>query len=345
MLRSSWCDPAVADALFAEHGAVLGRDPGPRAAPFSAAQRASAACPDWKDPKSNPATVNRKTLGWNGAAAAFAYGYIRLGREGGYKAVGADQLIGGPWPDNEPAVSCLDWKSGEPNAKYYAITMLASALGAGPKAFLNATFSSGPAPAPVPVGTTGNGTCGATNFGGDCNTAPKGAYNAAQEGITTLAECVAKVKDCKMASFVSFSNVPGNSDCSWYSSCDFDHLCEDCSQCGIGCPRYYPYESEVLHAAPPPPAPKPAVEVLPFILQDATKRRGVLLVSKTASLATIVLTGAGLAGAKATVLDGTTDGVTVAPEPGFVPPTQRAVGADGALKLGPYAIAIVWASP
>ena len=86
------------------------------------------------------------------------------------------------------------------------------------------------------------------------------------------------------------------------------------------------------------------VAVLPFILQSAGKRRGVLLVSKTASLITVVLTGAGLAGAKATVLDGTTDGVTVAPEPGFVPPTQRNVGADGALKLGPYAIGIVWAA-
>lgn len=31
--------------------------------------------------------------------------------------VGADQLIGGVWPDNEPGVSCLDWKSGQPNAK------------------------------------------------------------------------------------------------------------------------------------------------------------------------------------------------------------------------------------
>eukprot|EP01046_Picozoa_sp_COSAG06_P033768 COSAG06_NODE_3476_length_5286_cov_2.649123_2_plen_97_part_00 len=28
----------------------------------------------------------------------------------GWKLVGADQLIGGPWPDNEPAVSCMDCK-------------------------------------------------------------------------------------------------------------------------------------------------------------------------------------------------------------------------------------------
>jgi sucrose-6-phosphate hydrolase SacC (GH32 family) len=102
---------------------------------------------------------------------------------------------------------------------------------------------------PPPVGTTGNGTCGATSFGGDCNVDPTGAWNAAAENITTLAACVAKAKGCKMANFVSFSNVPGNADCSYYSSCDFGHLCEDCSKCGIGCPKYYPYESEVLHQA------------------------------------------------------------------------------------------------
>lgn len=49
-----------------------------------------------------------------------------------------------------------------------------------------------------------------------------------------------------MANFVSFSNVPANEDCSWYSSCDFQHLCADCSKCGIGCPAYYPYTSEVV---------------------------------------------------------------------------------------------------
>ena len=49
--------------------------------------------------------------------------------------------------------------------------------------------------------------------GGDCNSEPSGAWNAATEKITSLEECVAKAKDCKMANFVSFSNVPGNADC------------------------------------------------------------------------------------------------------------------------------------
>ena len=84
------------------------------------------------------------------------------------------------------------------------------------------------APAP-PVGTVGNGTCGATNFGGDCNADASGAWNAAAEGIGTLEQCVAKAMPCKMASFVSFSNVPGkNTDCSWYSTCDFSHLVSRC---------------------------------------------------------------------------------------------------------------------
>ena len=344
---NEWCDPASAAALFAEHGEALGRDPGPRMAPFSSKEREGAACPDWKDPKSNLTAINRKTLGWNAAAAAFAYGYIRLGRDAGYKAVGADQLIGGPWPDNEPAVSALDWKTGEPNAKYYAIKMLASALGAGPKAMLNATFSVPTPPSPEPAGTTGNGTCGPTAYGGDCNVAPKGAWNAVQDGITSLDECVAKAKGCKMANFVSFSNVPGNSDCSWYVACDMRHLCEDCSKCGIGCPKYYPYESEVLHAVSPPPEPVhrgTLVELMPFILQGASQRRGALLVSKTVNPTTIVLSGAGLAGGEVSVLDGTLNGEVLEPEPGFVPPVQRVVGADGVLKLGPYAVALVWAT-
>jgi len=60
---------------------------------------------------------------------------------------------------------------------------------------------------------SGNGTCGPTNFGGDCNSDPKGAWDANKENIKTLEQCVAKAKPCAMADFVSFSNVPGNADC------------------------------------------------------------------------------------------------------------------------------------
>jgi len=97
-------------------------------------------CPDWQAvstgggyanhdlTKMKGLGINRATWSWNSAAAVFALGYATLA-ELGYKYVGADQLVGGTWPDNEPAVSCLDWQTGEPNVKYYAIKMLADSVG------------------------------------------------------------------------------------------------------------------------------------------------------------------------------------------------------------------------
>ena len=46
-----------------------------------------------------------------------------------------------------------------------------------------------------PVGTTGNGTRGPTEYGKDCNSDPKGSF----PGMKTLDACVAKLKGCKMA--------------------------------------------------------------------------------------------------------------------------------------------------
>ena len=43
------------------------------------------------------------------------------------------------------------------------------------------------------------------------------------------------------------------------------------------------------------------------------------------------------------VLDGSVDGKTLDPEPGFVPPVDREIGVDGVLTLGPYAVALVHA--
>ena len=48
--------------------------------------------------------INRKTQGWNAAAASFAYGFGRFAQLG-YKLVGLDQLVAGPYPDNFP--SCV----------------------------------------------------------------------------------------------------------------------------------------------------------------------------------------------------------------------------------------------
>ena len=117
---------------------------------------------------------------------------------------------------------------------------------------------------PPPIGTIGNGTCGPTNFGGNCNEDTHGAYDANALGIKSLSACVNYIrgKGCKMGKYVSYSAA--TSDCSWYSDCQMDELCEDCSQPGPNCPgglapgghcpHYYPYESEYI-GQPPPPVP------------------------------------------------------------------------------------------
>ena len=83
--------------------------------------------------------------------------------------------------------------------------------------------------------------------------------------MKTFDDCVAKVKTCSMGNYVSYS-LEAN-DCSWYSACEFNQLCADCSKPGPncpnpatgGCPKYYPFESEVLKIGPPPsPSPSPS---------------------------------------------------------------------------------------
>ena len=268
--NTEWCNTSDAARLFAAHAAdgaahPLTRDPRSRQSP-----RARNGCPNWQDARSKGTRINRKTIGWNAAAAMFAYGYGRFAALG-YRYFGADQLVGGPWPDNEPAVSSIDWDTGEVNAKYWAVRMLAKALGAGPKTIYDANVTSGPPP-PPPVGTIGNGTCGATKYGGDCNTDPTGAWDARKEGILNLTACVAKARGCKMANFVSFSLKDWNSDCSWYSACDMGHLCEDCSTCGIGCPSYVPYSSEVIKVAPPSPPPRTQTSLRCLLSSTMTQR-------------------------------------------------------------------------
>ena len=62
--------------------------------------------------------INRKSLGWSASAAHFAYGYGRLALAG-FRYIGLDDLACGPYPDNEPAVTGLDWQTGEPNARFF----------------------------------------------------------------------------------------------------------------------------------------------------------------------------------------------------------------------------------
>lgn len=248
----------------------------------------------------------------------FAYGYQKLALLG-YKLVGADQLVGGPWPDNEPAVSMLDWKTGEPNAKYYATQMLAKALGSGKKSFFNVSvhFEATPHPSgAIPV----TGCCGHTDYTMDCAGVSKGSWNSTILGITNLTACAARVmQECPHANFASFSSH--NQDCSWYERCDLKHL----EQPAVT----PPYLSEQLHPTPP----VPPISVLPYQVHDSAKR-GLLVVCKSHRGCALRLKDPTVY-SNATVLEGT------GAEPGFAAPSVRVVGGDGTLAIGPYGIALV----
>lgn len=88
--------------------------------------------------------INRTTVSWNAAASLFAFAFGTLA-ERGYLFVGQDQLVGGTWPDNEPAVSMLDWQSGEPNAKYWVTRLLAATVGSRAPKRLSPSNTSDPA--------------------------------------------------------------------------------------------------------------------------------------------------------------------------------------------------------
>lgn len=186
-------------------------------------------------------------------------------------------------------------------------------------------FDGPPASAPPPpVGTKGNGTCGATAFGKDCDVDTRGAWDAHAENIANLSACVAKAKPCKQAEFVSYSSQ--NADCSWYSDCDFEHLCKDCSKCGIGCPHYVPYESEVLRSTSSPTASSAAATPPSSSVMTATP-------SPTAeSFATAAPPPSALAGRRLGTIYPADAGAKVAGQ--AVPPGLRSSRAD-TLQLQP----------
>ena len=98
-------------------------------------------CPDASQANATGMKINRSTLGWNAAAAAYAYAFGQLS-EFGFLYVTADQLVAGPWPNNCPFVASLDWTTGEPNAKYWGVRMLAKALGKAPRDLYASSVSS-----------------------------------------------------------------------------------------------------------------------------------------------------------------------------------------------------------
>lgn len=108
----------------------------------------------------------------------------------------------------------MDWQTGEVNAKYWVTNLLATTVGTSQeKTVVNSTVTFAAAPRPK-VGSTGTGTCADTSYGGTCADHALGSYNSTKEGITTLEQCVDKVKGCSNGNYVSFSLK--NEDCSWY---------------------------------------------------------------------------------------------------------------------------------
>lgn len=268
--------------------------------------------------------MNKMTMSWHAAAAVFAYGYATLA-EYKYKYVGQDQLIGGTWPDNEPGVSCMDWQSGQPNAKYWITQLLAKTVGDGKAKTIHASNATvmGASP-PAPAGTVGDGTCGATDFKpvSACNAEGTGAIHASAAGITDLAGCVAAVSQCKHGNYASFSAK--NDDCSWYSACDMTNLL----RVGAG------YKSQVLHPNSPVADASTFLHIMPYTKDDV---KGLLLINKKAAPVDVKL--ADITGGVATIVE--YDLSVSATAPATNPPVARRVGASGTLRLGAFGTAIV----
>ena len=67
---------------------------------------------------------------WNLSAAVYAYVYGNLARKG-IDIVGESQMVG--YPSQFPSVSMVDWKTGQPNAKYWVLKLLLDNLSPGDK--------------------------------------------------------------------------------------------------------------------------------------------------------------------------------------------------------------------
>ena len=108
-----------------------------------------------------------------------------------------------------------------------------------------------PAPTASATADVAPGFCASTraqtsSSQSDCDVTPAGSFDASGWANQSLAACVARLQDCKMANYVSYS--ARNADCSWYQRCDMGAL--------LLSPRGY--QTQVLKAQPsPPPPPAP----------------------------------------------------------------------------------------
>ncbi|HEV2350178.1 MAG TPA: glycosyl hydrolase family 39 [Terriglobia bacterium] len=67
---------------------------------------------------------------WNLSAATYAYVYSELAKQG-IDVAGESQLVG--YPTQFPSVSMVDWNTGQPNARYWALKLIHDNLGPGDK--------------------------------------------------------------------------------------------------------------------------------------------------------------------------------------------------------------------
>jgi len=325
-ITADWCDPDDAKRLFAEYD-DLETDPQSRG------------CPNWEDSRANGSAVgaNRKTLGWSASAAHFAYGYAKLALQG-FQSVGLDDLACGPWPDNEPAVTGMDWQTGEPMARFFVVRMLVASLGAGRKQLLvaNVTEASPPTPTPAPGGCF-------TMKDKDYKFAPGNVfpttptYPHGMRPVDTPAQCCDLCKSFKNCSFWTYENggTAAKPKCYQYQQA----CCILKTEAASG--KSADVTGSISGSMKPPPVSGPAVFVLPFVLEQphapyVAGQRGLLVVNKVDTPGELKLDGA-LLGAVATVLEG------VGESPGYTEPRTTVIGPDLTLAIGPYAVATVMA--
>jgi len=293
------------------------------------------------------AGMNRRTWSWNAAGAVFALGFSTLAHYD-YLAVGQDQcvqstapaiqgllrglpllltlpvcvrvfscrLIGGTWPDNEPAVSSLDWQTGEPNAKYWVTNLLATTIGRPVEKSIMACNVTSNAPAPPPS----QDTClSDMQFGG-------GDVGVANVTVAAAVERCRMMPKCG-----GFTTSGADENCSASSARVFEMHFKDSR--GVKNGRHV--KGSTSWPLPPPPLPPSSavpVHAMPYIMGGA---RGALLINKKAVRLEVRLEG--VSGGVATMVE--VDEASA--EPGLAPPISRPVSAGGMLSLGPFGVAVV----
>src|SRR6185369_1764729 len=65
--------------------------------------------------------IYRTDAYWNLSGALFAYLYVELAKQG-IDVLGESQLVG--FPGQFPSVTMIDWETGKPNARYWALKLL-----------------------------------------------------------------------------------------------------------------------------------------------------------------------------------------------------------------------------